>query len=102
MFSHFTVEETEVLKELSNLLMATQLVSGRGQSRTHGFLFPELESLAIVLSCLKELLIIGIGFKLIFSVPDTEHYLSLSFPSFSWKHDFPAGNETSQNPVQLE
>lgn len=73
--------------------MATQLVSGRGQSRTHGVLFPELEPLAIVLSCLKELLIIGIGFK--FNIQCTWHrplFVSLSSPSFSWKHDFPAEN----------
>lgn len=63
MFSHFTVEETEVLRMLSNLLMATQLVSGRAQIRIHGFLFPELEPLTIILSCLKELMIMGIDFK---------------------------------------
>lgn len=53
MSSHFTVEETEVIRKLSNLLTATQLVSSRAQTRTHGFLFPELEPLPIILSCLK-------------------------------------------------
>lgn len=46
---HFIVKETEVLRKLSNLLMTTQLVSARTQTRTYDDLSPELECLTIAL-----------------------------------------------------
>ena len=90
--------------------MATQLVSGRTQTRTHGFLPPDQEHLAIRLCSLEELMIIRTRSK----VDTSEYLLQITIclfkflPPFflgtwlpSWKLNFPDSFAVQNSSVAI-